>query len=854
MSRSAPYNIIVSRSAEAIEKLFFDEAKVGRTSIRDRRLTIQNIKNLGTDSTGRELAEDLIITPFNNKEFISFETSLPGGGNVKFATLKLAETDRILEKFVIPPDGVSNMIASQFREKAKVLGRLTSDLLEQMKLVRPRYYISFGVGDNISRWAGPFIVDLIDANISITSDGVRQLELGFTPTVESIKIFTNKVFKDGDSKISIFDNLRATSNFLRVSSEDIFPVEKVDPPDFPQKLESLNSKDDRWNYALRQLIQKYISDRFPSIPRDNILVLFPQDLDGIEDLKIKPAGDIQSRFRDIVSLYRSKLAQYGVGIFSLYDDIKEGDEVLDPTKTEITENILIDAERTRAARVARDATDPNIPPGDRPTSNDVIVAQKRANENIEKIRSEAKVARSSRAEQRRTAPVGGGVRRVFSREADLFSTLRREKKTAEAEGTNTDEIFETDEYKNIEYITLSMLNDVKLNDIDDQVAEVLRPLYTFFRHLREVTDQAMDLTIFEENDLKTTRLLSKYGLIEDSTAPVVVLGETSLVTQLLYEEGRDLPEGLGSTFSVAAEVEEYENKWKSFKEDLTRDIQDVRGRSEGITSSYNEQIDFGPYNGFQQQIGYGTFVFMHNLKNSNVLDISVDSSPYRGELINLASESKYKLIDAAIDGNQEIFNNTFSFSAVDKFIETQKVTLGASSTPQQIFDALRNDRMFLEALVTDPSVSSIKVVDFLDLVRFKFLASKNNTSVMQEVLGGRVAQSTADIVRKMNKYVFQVQIRTLPFFNTNYYLNKRALLVGIPNKIIGSRFLREDLPPPSIFSNTYKVFGYRHVLTPTEAYSEFELFQDGITPSTNFDLTLGDYFKNELESIREEIQ
>ena len=73
--------------------------------------------------------------------------------------------------------------------------------------------------------------------------------------------------------------------------------------------------------------------------------------------------------------------------------------------------------------------------------------------------------------------------------------------------------------------------------------------------------------------------------------------------------------------------------------------------------------------------------------------------------------------------------------------------------------------------------------------------------------------------------------------------------MGVPNKIVGSRFLREDLPPPSIFSNTYRVFGYRHVLTPNDAYSEFELFQDGIVPSTNFDLTLGEYFEKELNEL-----
>jgi len=56
------------------------------------------------------------------------------------------------------------------------------------------------------------------------------------------------------------------------------------------------------------------------------------------------------------------------------------------------------------------------------------------------------------------------------------------------------------------------------------------------------------------------------------------------------------------------------------------------------------------------------------------------------------------------------------------------------------------------------------------------------------------------------------------------------------------------LPPPAIFSNNYSIFGYRHVITANEAYSEFTLYQDGMVPSNGGNMTFGEYFKERIES------
>ena len=176
--------------------------------------------------------------------------------------------------------------------------------------------------------------------------------------------------------------------------------------------------------------------------------------------------------------------------------------------------------------------------------------------------------------------------------------------------------------------------------------------------------------------------------------------------------------------------------------------------------------------------------------------------------------------------------------------------VGSKSSLQQIFNVLKTDKAFIQSL-KDPSVSSINVVDFIDLVRYEFL-SRDNKSIIQQVKGDRITKSNADIIRKVNSFVFSVKLRTLPFFNTNYYLNKQCLLVGAPNKVIGSTFKSGETPPPSIFSNVYGIFEYKHVMTPTDAYSEFTLYQNGITPTSNINLTLGEFFLAEIKALSAE--
>ena len=885
MSRSSPYNIVVSRSSEAIEKLLFNTrfGKDGTTSARTRRFSINSIERLGRSSDdSRDLADDLIVTPFNNSEFISFETTLPGSGGVKFATLRLLETQRILEKFIIPPDGITDYIARKFRDRVKNLGTLTGEVLSTLKDIKPRYYVSFGVGEDVNKWAGPFILELIDANLTITEAGTREIELGFTPTLETIKIFTNKAFYDKDivQGKNIFEGQGAKQTELRVESQGLYSLQTVGVNSFPIELSEQNDQGDRWNYAIRSLIRQFLSDRFTSLPDGNVLVLFPEDLDAKGEnapINVEVKGNpLLGRSKDIISLYQTKLNSYGIDIYSPMEQDYNPNEKIDPEKTKIARNSAIKKlERFIANEKklyldrssvfsSRRGTGAGSSPEEQRAARERI---QEAEEKIKKIEREVSITRSIAREQLKNTVYELPALEGYVGEIDSLSVERKFAKTLKA---NPDFNFSTDQYMNIQFVVLAMLSQIEVGDAEDNILESLRPIYKFISQLNSEVDRSIDFTIFEENDLTTTKLLKKHGLIEDGDAPVLVFGDLKVINHLLYEKGEaqgSLEDDLTTTFSVAINAKEFRKKWENFRSDSSRDLDDERGRV-GITSSFNEEIDFGPYPDFGQKLTPGTFVFMHNLKNSNVLDISVDSSPYKGELLNLASEPKYKLIQQAIEGDQKIFDNTFKVPVIKDFVDKNFVSLAkqekykelidagkmdlsdkltGKSSLQEIFEVLRTDKAFIKSL-KDPAVSSISVVDFIDLVRYEFL-SRDNKSITQQVRGDRITKSNADIIRKINSFVFSIQLRTLPFFNTNYYLNKQCLLVGVPNKVIGSTFNLGETPPPSIFSNVYGIFAYKHVLTPTDAYSEFTLYQNGITPTSSVDLTLGEFFLLELEAL-----
>jgi len=829
MSKSFTYNLIVTQSKDAIDALFFDT--IG--GIRVRRDLLQSFESLG------DLADDLLVSPYNNSDFLSFETEMNGGGTSTFTTLKLVETARVLERFLMPTDGVTEIVLNKFKRRiAELKGKSANPFLKEAMAVRPAYYISYGVGDDLSKWSGPYCVNLIDTVLSVDSDGIRTLELTFTPTQETIKLFSNKVLLKDTASLtkSTFDGIAAIAEKLKYDAKIFLPVIPDKEGSLRKALKENNKDDgDTWNNAIRRLIKKYLSDIRKSAPSGNTLVLFDQDLDVKEDgpivVKSKP-------YSDIISTYQAKLKEFGIGIFAAGIASPDG-ERRDRVKEDIARKPIKDkiaGLKGKLSRIAENDTNKE--------ERDKITDQiKLLEEDVEAIRVYIN--------DPNTLP---NIPDPFTtKKEDLASTpenvlLRAARKGSFNPDSNSNS---SPASPNKSEVILEMAVDIPTDKADGGKLELLSPLYTFFRTLNGVSETKIQVTMFEESNINVIKLLRKHGLIpelksgEKEESPVLIIGDEDVIKSLIYTRTGELPDLNPAVYSYGVSAIDRTSligSWTAYRKEL----REVYPLVKGITSSFGEEIDFGPYEvKYRDRITDDSLVFMHNLKNSNVTELTVDASPYRAELLNLTSELSYKLIDQAATTGK-LTSDTLFFQEFEKRWDKYSKP-GKDLTPSEAISII-NDDVDLLRLIRDTSVGKFDTVSFLDILRWSLDLSGTGSAggkfrtdgAFKVPTNGNTAKSNADLLRRAIGYTYEVNIRTLPFFNIVNYLKRDCLLVGVPNKIIGSTFREEDLPPPSMYSNRYGIYGYKHVITPDQAYSEFKLFQDNMVPVPAIKKAIGD--------------
>ena len=857
MSRSFTYNIVLTKSREVAKKLFFTETSAGRLVARSR------LSSIYAGLSEAEKSETLVVSPFTDSGFISMTNEFPGGTAPKFITIKFLETQSLLENFLIPSNAQDEIIRNRFKKRIKNLSNPTPDLLEVIKKYRQRYYLSYGVGDDVSQWAGPFSIELSDANLSITSDGVRELELGFMPTEETVKVFTNRQFLD--EKISqgqsVFDTTRATSDNLESKGPLEFAIQDNDN-EFVPKLKPLNFDGDTWNSAIRRIFRRYLSRKYQSVPEGNILVLFKQDLDKPASDKNAPFNRKSSKPKTFFQLYRDVLWEYGISITEPVEFALRNTKAR-PGGTPQgfrRQGIFKQGNLVKVTGEVRSFNTDFLLEAD----SSLLGEDDKKSDVMTKIKN-APLQRRLREVQTilNAAAIGEGPplspaeeQSLSAEEVDLLKKLQDSEsspKVLRDKSPTEPRIPPVKSFVEDPRFVMGFYADHKTSEIDDNILESLKPFYTFFAKLKTKIDEAFDPIVFEENDLKVVTTLANNRLIEDATSPVVIIGDRTLIRDLVYGDN-DMPD-LGKALSyggfgvrerpqptvggAAASLPgpsqpetpildrtpfDLKNSWKQYRDDIRSVLYSRRNR----TSSFGEQIDFGPYKGFEKNLTGESLVFMHNLKNSNVLDVSFDASPYKAELLNISNESIYALINQELKGNQDLLDDTLrlnTFQYLADFVKDKGVD------PKDLSEVLRviKEDSLQVYYIRSASLDKIPAVDFLALLEFK-LAGKDVGDLVRKNRPGQTAKVAADTLRKASSYILRADIKTLPFFNTTDFIARKCLLVGAPNKIIGSKVdsRRDKIPAPAVFSNGYYIFGYKHVITARDAYSEFTLYNPNL--------------------------
>jgi len=374
----------------------------------------------------------------------------------------------------------------------------------------------------------------------------------------------------------------------------------------------------------------------------------------------------------------------------------------------------------------------------------------------------------------------------------------------------------------IKNITLSMTAPVK--EEENQILSVLKPLYTFIKKYNEdLPEEALDdFVLFEENDYRILKLLKEYGLIENASKPILIFGKKEYIKSRVY------PTVKLSRPTAPFRGAYFPSKWDKYTEAFI----ELFGYKTGYrTSSFGEGI--GPHRLPIENLvkkSKDPLVFMSNISNANVLDLSVDFSPYKAPLMGYGKESVWKLVDATLGTSGVIKDDSFRTGAVGVVLQTWLDQLnssgatGASGLYQNSLESFR-DPAVQKAFKNAGGFESLEEVDlsvndFMEIL----LALGGKSSIKEKVSPGNTALAEVQAIKTLNKSIFRVSLKTLPFFNSTIIPGRHAVLYGKANNIEGATRLRDKFSQSvAFYTNTYQVVSVKHVITSDSAYSEFSL-------------------------------
>jgi hypothetical protein len=851
------YNVLLTKDPKIINDLFYEEAPLSKTLddvVRDT--------NNNTDNATFVIAPNAV----NSSNFISLESSFEGEGK-SYVSLRLVETKQLLEFFTVAPNSWVEGTLSRMKEESILLA--PEDQIMKLSRARSTFYLTFGVGSDIKTWTGPFAINIADAKLSMSQDGVRELEVMFTPTVDSIKVFTNRILNDisyrskdspfndiesraapgkSSATASIVVDMRAgevvqnerQTTFTGGLLEDIGGIESSFVPDFVTEQARRVAKSMRgeqirlsrpkipsqetvgneryrekankqvWNFYVRALILKYLKNLFITVPRGNILVLFNDDLDKENDsepLIIEPAlktKGAQKYQMDVMRRCKENLNKLGITISVSKQNGSAGRSSRNETTSTIVQN-------TTGQDGAVDSGDASHDPTRATPSNSDRIAESRPSE--------------------------------------------------------------------MNKLVLSMSVSVDGNRSNGESPVLLQPLVKFQRRLAEaMNDRPRDFTVYEETDFNIVKLLHENGLIENVKEPVIVFGRKSSIFKLLYNFDRQVDSKLimncspynlmqvdkkqsadidGWSKYRSSFIEFFEKNSKlrvsSFREKL--DLYSVTSKGGGTSLTYtNGVLDNDP----KSPVG---LIFAHNVTNGNVLSLSFDSKPYVGVLMGYANRASYKLIDEFKKySNYQIERDpSFNFPFIE-YVEKEIKRLKENNQNESFYKLF--EKLFegdqkaitMQKLLDDPVAQGFKESSFFDLLLLKLSSNvKGEYTVENRVEQKAMGKKEADLIQDINKSIINVNIRTLPFFNSNIRIGSRALLYGKSNYVIGSRIASED-NSLAIYSNFYDVVGFRHYMDKSDAYSQFTLVQSGYQEGSVSDLTIGERFEEQLKKAKEKLK
>lgn len=193
----------------------------------------------------QEKESSIIVGPGKNRNLVSFNYSFGSiaGADQKLVVLRFLEFGTAFEKYYLEAN-LTNTIS-----KDAAGGLFTKNL-----------YLAFGVGDDLSAWAGPFILSLIQANYVINGDGRREVIMRLCPVTGPI----NKNYVVNSS---------IQNKSLRINqSQQITPAQSLFSDPYIIKYgDKLNNE--KIDEALVKIIKSYFQK---TVNNSDVIILLPK--------------------------------------------------------------------------------------------------------------------------------------------------------------------------------------------------------------------------------------------------------------------------------------------------------------------------------------------------------------------------------------------------------------------------------------------------------------------------------------------------------------------------------------------------------------------------------------------------
>ena len=394
-------------------------------------------------------------------------------------------------------------------------------------------------------------------------------------------------------------------------------------------------------------------------------------------------------------------------------------------------------------------------------------------------------------------------------------------------------------------------------------------LYRILRDLEANTTIQIGPKVIWEQDRNILKLLETYGVIATADEPALLIGSETMINHFIYghlifmetfHEDTAITDFLkyvhpadSERFSVRNDepmIVDEEDRGKSdffpYCRDVFHYIYGVGGGAFNKTFEPTE-LDIGEKS-VQDLVAAGVPMFRSGYPNSNILSMKMDLKPYylAGLSFNfIAEQGRSHQRGTGAGPDPKIKKDThpdtvnkggLSPDQINKLLELENKT--AFDLNDDTLSKLSNisKEMFGFSINRDKDGDSQDYNNFMHMI-LGIIGSKNNSGVTMTVPeqgGVNAFESVKRMVDFISKQTIQGAVKTLPYFRlSGVKATARPVIMNVREVRMAGVKGNTSAFTTAIYSGFWNLWGFKHVITNREAFSEFTLIkQPGMSPAS----------------------